>query len=68
MLLVPVAKMMKSMGTIRTIMNYGGFISIQFLPSSKAGFPFGFPSGVFHIKRGYKGKTLFRELNLNNYE
>ncbi|MEK6879031.1 MAG: hypothetical protein AABY22_05455, partial [Nanoarchaeota archaeon] len=56
----------KSMGTIKTIMNYGGFVSIHFLPSSKAGFPFGFPSGVFHIKKDYKGETLFKELNLKS--
>ncbi|MEK6879502.1 MAG: hypothetical protein AABY22_07845, partial [Nanoarchaeota archaeon] len=62
-LLVPLAKMFKSMGTIKTIMNYGGFVSILFLPSSKAGFPFGFPSGIFHIKKDYKGETLFKELN-----
>ena len=62
-LLVPLAKMFKSMGTIKTIMNYGGFVSIHFLPSSKAGFPFGFPSGIFYIKKDYKGETLFKELN-----
>ena len=67
-LIVPVAKMMKSMGTIRAIMNYGGFVSIHFLPSSKAGFPFGFPSGVFHLKKGYKGETIFKELNLEDKE
>lgn len=64
-LLVPLAKMFKSMGTIRTIFKYGGFVSIHFLPSSKAGFPFGFPSGIFHIKKDYKGETIFTELNTN---
>lgn len=62
-LLVPVAKMLKSMGTIRTIMNYGGFVSISILPASKAGFPFGFPCAVYHLKKGYKGETKIELLN-----
>ena len=62
-LLTPLAKMFKSMGTIRQIMAYGGFVSIHFLPSSKAGFPFGFPSAIFYMKRGYKGNTTFKELD-----
>ena len=66
-LLVPLAKMFKSMGTIRQILNYGGFVSIHFLPSSKAGFPFGFPSGIFHIKKDYKGETIFKELNIGGF-
>lgn len=41
-LLVPVAKMFKSMGTLKKIYDYGGFVEIHTLPSSKAGFPFGF--------------------------
>ena len=61
-LLVPVAKMFKSMGTLKTIFNYGGIVSFYFLPASKAGFPFGFPCGVCYMKRGYKGQTDFREL------
>lgn len=56
-LLVPVAKMFKSMGTLRKIFLYGGFVSIHTLPASKAGFPFGFPCAVYHLKRGYKGTT-----------
>ena len=63
-LVLPLSKMFKSMGTIKSIMNYGGIVSVHFLSSSKAGFPFGFPSGIFHLKRGYNGKTLFKELDL----
>ncbi len=61
-LLVPVAKMFKSMGTIRKIMDYGGIVSFHFLPASKAGFPFGFPCGVCYLKKGYKGMTDFKDL------
>lgn len=59
MLLVPIAKLMKSMGTLKSIMDYGGFVSCHFLPASKAGFPFGFPCGVYYLKRNYKGDTKF---------
>ncbi len=56
-LLVPVAKMFKSMGTLKSIFDYGGFVSIFPLPASKAGFPFGFPCGVYYLKRNYRGNT-----------
>lgn len=62
-LLVPVAKMFKSMGTLKTIFEYGGFVEIHTLPSSKAGFPFGFPSAVYYLKRNYKGDTKIKMLN-----
>ena len=63
-LLVPVAKLFKSMGTLKEIFNYGGFVEIHTLPSSKAGFPFGFPSGVYYLKKNYKDKTLIKMLDL----
>jgi hypothetical protein len=62
-LLVPVAKMFKSMGTLSKIMNYGGFVSIHTLPASKAGFPFGFPCAVYYLKRGYNGDTKIKMLD-----
>lgn len=58
-LLVPLAKLFKSMGTLTAIMNYGGFVSIHCLPASQAGFPFGFPCAVYHLQRGYRGQTKF---------
>jgi hypothetical protein len=60
---VPVAKMFKSMGTMSDIFDYGGFVEIHTLPSSKAGFPFGFPSAVYYLKRGYKGDTKIKMLD-----
>jgi hypothetical protein len=63
------AKMFKSMGTINCILNYGGIVEIHILPSSKAGFPFGFPSAVYHIKRNYKEETkikILEGINLKN--
>ena len=61
-LLVPVAKMFKSMGTLKTIFEYGGFVSIHTLPSSKAGFPFGFPSAIYYLKKGFIGNTKIEML------
>lgn len=65
-LLVPVAKMFKSMGTLKKIFIYGGIVSFHFLSASKAGFPFGFPCGVCYMKRDYKGGTNFRELFISD--
>lgn len=64
-LLVPVAKMFKSMGTLKSIFDYGGFVSIHTLPASKAGFPFGFPCAVYHLKKGYKGETKIEMMKLD---
>jgi hypothetical protein len=63
--LVPVAKIMKSMGTLKQVFDYGGIVSCHFIGGGKAGFPFGFPVGVYHFKKGYKGKTTFMELQTN---
>ncbi len=61
-LLVPMAKMFKSMGTIGSILEWGGIVSIHVLPASKAGFPFGFPCGVYYLQKGYKGNTEIKLL------
>ena len=58
--LVPVAKLFKSMGTLKTILEWGNFVEIHCLSSSKAGFPFGFPSGIYYMKKDYKDKTLIK--------
>lgn len=63
-LLVPVAKMMKSMGTLKQIFAYGGIVSCHFLSGGQAEFPFGFPIGIYYLKRGYKDKTLFKNLDI----
>jgi len=57
---------MKSLGTLRQIHNYGGFVSCHFVGASKCGFPFGFPCGVWYMKRGYKGSMVFKELELDH--
>jgi hypothetical protein len=58
--LVPFSKVFKSMGTIRQIYDYGGIVKVLVMPAGKAGFPFGFPCGAFHFKRGYAGPIELR--------
>lgn len=53
--LAPIAKVLKSWGTIITIKKYGGIKKIWFVPANRCGFPFGFPCGAFHFKKDYKG-------------
>lgn len=56
--LVPFSKVFKSWGTLTTIAAYGGIVRIVGMPSSRAaGFPFGYPMGIFHFQRNYKGLT-----------
>jgi len=57
--LVPVAKVFKSWGTIQRVKQYGGIVSIWWVPATRCGFPFGFPAGAFYFKRDYKGATQF---------
>lgn len=54
---VPIAKVYKSWGTLKAIRSYGWIEKVMYMPASLAGFPFGFPCGAFHFKRGYCGKT-----------
>ena len=67
-LLVPVAKIMKSMGTLNKVFAYGGIVSCHFLGGGQAGFPFGFPIGIYHFKRNYKGQTDFNSLTPPLYD
>ena len=60
--LVPLSKVVSSMGAIRKILAYGNIKSIHIITASKCGFPFGFPACAIHMKKGYKGKTEFLEM------
>jgi len=55
--LVPLSKVVSSMGRIRKIAKYGGVPFIWIIGASKCGFPFGFPACAIHFQRGYKGET-----------
>ena len=61
-LLVPIAKLFKSMGTLKEVFNFGNFVEIHTLPASKAGFPFGFPCAIYYIKKNYDGLTKIQML------
>ena len=60
--LIPFSKVFKSMGTINKIKEYGGIVAVVIMPARKAGFPFGFPCGAFHFKRGYTGPMAIEYL------
>lgn len=55
--LVPLSKIVSSMGRIRKIRKYGGVPSIYILSASKCNFPFGFPACAIHFKKDYSGNT-----------
>ncbi len=61
--LVPLSKIVSSLGRIQSIMDYGGFVSIHIIGASKCGFPFGFPAAAVHMKRGYEGETKIKILH-----
>jgi len=59
--LVPFSKVFKSWGTLMTIQSFGGIVTIIGMASSRAaGFPFGYPLGIFHFQRDYKGPTSIK--------
>ena len=60
--LVPLSKVVSSMGRLREIHQYGGIVSIHYFSSGRANFPFGFPSCAIYIKKNYKGDTTIVEL------
>ena len=55
--LVPLSKVVSSLGRIRKIKEFGGVPYIYITGASRCGFPFGFPVCAIHIKRGYEGNT-----------
>ncbi len=55
--LVPLSKIVSSMGRIRKIKKYGGVPYILILSASKCKFPFGFPACAIYLKKNYKGST-----------
>ena len=55
--LVPLAKVFKSMGTLKRVDEYGGIVSMWIIAAGRCGFPFGFPAAAIYFKRDYKGFT-----------
>ena len=55
--LVPLSKVVSSLGRIKKIFDYGGVPYIYIIGAGRCGFPFGFPACAIHMKRGYDGTT-----------
>lgn len=54
--LIPLSKVFNSEARLRDIMRWGGIVETRHYGSgTDCGFPFGFPCGAVHIRRGYKG-------------
>jgi len=66
-ILIPTSKVFNSMGRVKMILGYGGIVSCHILSGGKAGFPFGFPVSIYHMKRGYSGQTEIGLLELPEY-
>lgn len=65
--LVPLSKVVSSLGRMRKIAAYGGVVSVYWLGAGRCGFPFGFPACAIHIKRDYKGDTKMVEIPLGAF-
>lgn len=55
--LVPLSKVVSSLGRIHKIKEFGGVPYIYIIGASRCGFPFGFPACAIHIQKGYEGNT-----------
>ena len=54
--LIPVNKLLSSLPRLGKVYDYGGIRHIRHYGSGRdAGFPFGFPVGAVHLRRGYDG-------------
>lgn len=53
-LLIPLSKLVSSLGRIKSYSKYGGIKLCYIIGASKCGFPFGFPCVFVWFKKGYK--------------
>lgn len=61
-LLVPLSKIVSSLGRIKLYKEYGGIHKMWILSASRCGFPFGFPCCFVWFQKGKKDNTLQAEL------
>lgn len=61
-LLVPLSKIVSSLGRIKQYKEYGGINKMWILSASRCGFPFGFPCCFVWFQKGKKDNTLQVEL------
>lgn len=64
-LVVPLNKVMNSLGRIRKYYEYGGIVKILVTAGRDFGFPFGFPCCIIYFKRNYLGDIIF-DVNLHD--
>lgn len=64
--LLPLSKLVSSMGRIRQISAYGGVKELYIFPASVCGFPFGFPACAVWIQKDYTGDTYIKELKIKS--
>lgn len=57
--LVPLSKVVSSMGRIKDMKKYGGIKKLWIIPAGKCGFPFGFPACVMWVEKGYNGAVEY---------
>ena len=55
--IAPATKLLSSTSRMQELEEYGGIYKMILITPKICGFPFGYPVMVFHLKRGYKGKT-----------
>lgn len=55
--LVPLSKVVSSLGRIKKIFEFGGVPYLYIIGASRCGFPFGFPACAIYIQKGYTGDT-----------
>ena len=55
--LVPLNKIVSSLGRVKKIKEFGGVPYIYIIGASRCGFPFGFPCCAIYVKRGYIVET-----------
>ena len=66
--LVPLSKVVSSLGRIKKLYDFGGVPYIYIIGASRCGFPFGFPACAIHIQKGYKGDTKIEMYGVSTEE
>ena len=66
--LIPLAKVFNSEPRLREIMRVGGIMETRHYGSgTDCGFPFGFPCGAVHIRKGYRGPMAWSFYSANKF-
>lgn len=63
-ILSPLSKIVSSLGRIELFNKFGNVVKIEIIGASKCGFGFGFPCCSIYLKKGYKGDTKIKMMDL----